>query len=59
MGKWYLRRTDIDEDVNHRMKVGWLKWHQDPDIISDKSATKAKRQFYRTAIQPTMLYSAK
>ena len=34
----------IDEDVNHRIKAGWMKWRQASGILCDKSATKAKRQ---------------
>jgi hypothetical protein len=36
---------DIDEDVNHRIKAGWMKWRQASGILYDKRvATKAKRQ---------------
>jgi hypothetical protein len=35
---------NIDEDVNHRIKAGWMKWRQASGILCDKSATKAKRQ---------------
>ena len=30
---------DIDEDVNHRIKAGWMKWHQVSGILCDKRVT--------------------
>jgi hypothetical protein len=27
---------DIDEDVNHRIKAGWMKWRQASGILCDK-----------------------
>jgi hypothetical protein len=51
---------DIDEDVNHRIKAGWMKWRQASGIVCDKRVPKKlKGKFYKTAIQPTMLYDAK
>jgi hypothetical protein len=48
---------DIDEDVSHRIKAGWLKWRQASGVLCDPTkpppawqtcgvlcATKAKRQ---------------
>jgi hypothetical protein len=51
---------DIDEDVSHRIKVGWLKWCQAFGVLCDpRVPLKLKDKFYRTAIRPTMLYGAK
>ena len=38
---WYLgsmlqRDEDIDADVSHRIKAGWIKWRQASDILCDK-----------------------
>jgi hypothetical protein len=38
---WYLgpilyRYMDIDEDVSHRIKEGWMKWYQASDVLYDK-----------------------
>jgi hypothetical protein len=27
-GSMLQRDSDIDEDVSHRIKAGWMKWHQ-------------------------------
>jgi hypothetical protein len=51
------RDGDIDEDVSHRIKAGWMKWCQAFGILCDeKVSQKLKDMFYRTAIQPVMLY---
>jgi hypothetical protein len=66
MVMWYPRKTyfatwekngDIDEDVSHRIKAGWLKWRQTSGVLCDpRVPLKLKGKFYRTAIRPAMLY---
>ena len=54
------RDGDIDADVSHRMKAGWIKWRQASGFFCDKRIPqKLKGKFYRTAIRPAMLYGAK
>jgi hypothetical protein len=51
------RDGDIDEDVRHRIKAGWMKWHQTSGILYDKTVPhKLKDKFYRMAVRPTMTY---
>jgi hypothetical protein len=53
------KNGDIDEDVSHRIKAGWLKWHQASGVLCDpRVPLKLKGKFHRTAIRPTMLYGA-
>jgi hypothetical protein len=53
------KNGDIDEDVSHRIKVGWLKWRQASGVLCDlRVLIKLKGKFYRTAIRPAMLYGA-
>jgi hypothetical protein len=53
------KNGDIDEDVSHRIKVDWLKWRQASGVLCDPRVTlKLKGKFYRTVIQPVMLYGA-
>jgi hypothetical protein len=53
------KNGDIDEDVSHRIKAGWLKWCQASDILCDPRVTlKLKGKFYRTVIRSVMLYGA-
>jgi hypothetical protein len=50
---------DIDEDVSHRIKAGWLNLRQASGILCDpRVPLKLKDKFYKTAIQLTMLYGA-
>jgi hypothetical protein len=61
---WYLgsmlqKDGDIDEDVRHRISIGWLKWRQAYGILCDKRVPqKLKNKFYRTTIRLAMLYGA-
>ena len=53
------RDGDINADVSHRIKAGWIKWRQAFSILYDKRVPqKLKGKFYRTAIRSTMLYEA-
>jgi hypothetical protein len=59
LGSMLQKNGDIDEDVSHRIKVGWLKWRQASGVLCDfRVPLKLKGKFYRTAIQPAMLYGA-
>jgi hypothetical protein len=59
LGSMLQKYGDIDEDLSHRIKVGWLKWHQASGVLCDPRVTlKLKGKFYKTAIRPTMLYGA-
>ena len=44
LGSILQRDEDIDEDVSHRIKAGWMKWHQASGVLCDKRVTEAKRQ---------------
>jgi hypothetical protein len=59
LGSMLQRDGDIDEDVSHRIKVRWMKWHQASGVLCDKGVPqKLKGKFYRTTIRPAMLYGA-
>ncbi|WVZ91450.1 hypothetical protein U9M48_037618, partial [Paspalum notatum var. saurae] len=59
LGSMLQRDGDVDEDVNHRIKAGWMKWRQASGALCDKRVPqKLKGKFYRTAVRPVMLYSA-
>ena len=56
LGSMLQRDVDIDEDVSHRIKVGWMKWRQASGVLCDKKVPqKLKGKFYWTAIRPAML----
>jgi hypothetical protein len=53
------KNGDINEDVSHRNKAGWLKWREASGVLCDpRVPLKVKGKFYRTMIRPVMLYGA-
>jgi hypothetical protein len=59
LGSMLQKDGDIDADVCHRIKAGWMKWHQTSDILCDKRVPqKLKGKFYRMEIRPALLYGA-
>jgi hypothetical protein len=59
LGSMLQKNGNIDEDVSHRIKVGWLKWRQASGVLCDpRVPLKLKGKFYRTAIRSAMLYGA-
>jgi hypothetical protein len=59
LGSMLQKDEDIDEDLSHRIKVGWLKWRQTSGVLCDpRVPVKLKDKFYRTAIRPVILYGA-
>jgi hypothetical protein len=59
LGSMLQKDGDIDEDVSHRIKAGWLKWREASSVLCDpRVPLKLKGKSYRTAIRPAMLYGA-
>src|SRR3954463_11039278 len=55
LGSMLQKDGDIDEDVSHRIKDGWLKWRQASGVLCDKRVPqKLKGMFYRTTIRPAI-----
>jgi hypothetical protein len=60
---WYLRLMlqsdrEINEDISHRIRAGWVQYRQTSDILCDKkSPNKLKDKFYMTVISPAMMYN--
>jgi hypothetical protein len=51
LGSMLQKDGDIDEDVSHRIKTGWLKWRQASGVLCDpRVPLKLKGKFYRTVI---------
>ena len=59
LGSILQKRGEIDEDVSHRIKAGWMKWRSASGFLCDrKIPLRLKGKFYRAAIRPAMLYGA-
>ena len=59
LGSMLQSDGEIDEDVSHRIKAGWVKWRQASGVLCDRKVPqKLKGKFYRTAIRHAMLYEA-
>ena len=57
LGSMLQRDGDIDEDISHRIRAGWMKWRQASGILCDKRVPqKLNGKFYRMVIRPAMLY---
>jgi hypothetical protein len=60
LGSILQKDGDIDEDLSHRIKAGWLKWRKAFVVLCDpRVPLKLKSKFYKTAIRSAMLYGAK
>jgi hypothetical protein len=35
LGSMLQKDGDIDEDLSHRIKISWLKWHQASGVLCD------------------------
>ncbi|KAL6560073.1 hypothetical protein OROHE_006311 [Orobanche hederae] len=48
---------ELDGDVAHRIKAGWLKWKSATRVLCDPGMPhRLKGKFYRMAIRPALLY---
>ncbi|KAM3340130.1 hypothetical protein P3S68_030000 [Capsicum galapagoense] len=60
LGSMIQGNSEIDEDVSHRIGVGWMKWKLASGVLCDKKVPpKLKIKFYRVAVRLVMLYGAK
>jgi hypothetical protein len=55
LGSMLYRVRDIDEDVSHRIKAGWMKLCKTSSVLSDKGVLqKLKGKSYMTTIRLAM-----
>jgi len=48
---------EIDEDINHRIKVGWQKWRNASGVLCDRRIPlRLKGRVYRMIVRPALLY---
>ncbi|KAL6534459.1 hypothetical protein OROHE_013384 [Orobanche hederae] len=57
LGSIIQKDGELDGDVAHRIKEGWLKWKSATEVLCDLGMPqRLKGKFYRTAIRPALLY---
>ena len=55
LGSIISKDWEIDEDVEHRTKAGWLKWRLGSGVLCDqRMPTRLNETFYRIVIRPAM-----
>ena len=60
LGSIIQQNRDIDEDINHRIKVGWQKWKHSSVVLCDKRVSRGlKSKVYRMVVRPAVLYGSK
>ncbi|KAL4200623.1 hypothetical protein AMTRI_Chr02g254520 [Amborella trichopoda] len=60
LGSIIQENGDIEEDVAHRIRVGWAEWRYAIGILCDRRIPmKLKGKFYSTVVRPALLYGAK
>nr|GEX50182.1 hypothetical protein [Tanacetum cinerariifolium] len=59
LGSMMHKSRRIENDVTHRIQVGWLKWRVATGILCDKKVPlKLKGKFYRVAIRLAIMYGS-
>ncbi|KAE8701730.1 Mechanosensitive ion channel protein 2 [Hibiscus syriacus] len=59
LGSMIHKDGGVNNDVTHRIKVGWLKWRAATGVLCDKKVPlKIKGKFYRMEIRPELLYGS-
>ena len=57
LGLIIQKDVEIDGDVNHMIKAGWLKWRSATRVLCDRNMPMSlKGKFYRMAVRPSLLY---
>ncbi|KAL6575106.1 hypothetical protein OROMI_012391 [Orobanche minor] len=57
LGSIIQKDGELDGDVAHRIKAGWLKWKSATGVLCDPDMPhRLKGKFYHTTIRPALLY---
>jgi len=60
LGSIVEEKRDIDEDINHSVRVGWQKWKKASEVLCDNRIPfRLKGRVYRMVVRPALLYGAK
>ena len=59
LGSIIQQNGDIDEDISHRIRVGWKKWKSASGVLCDKRVPLGlKGKVYRMVVRPVVLYGS-
>jgi len=59
LGSIIQENGEIDEHINHRIKVGWQKWRNASRVLCDRRILlRLKSRLYRMVVRPALLYGA-
>jgi len=59
LGSIMEEKGDIDEDINHRIRVGWEKWRKASRVLCDKRIPfRLKGKIYQMVVRLALLYGA-
>jgi len=54
------QKGDINEDINQRIKAGWINWKYASGVLCDKRMpVRLKGKVYHMVVRPAVLYGAK
>ena len=57
LGSIIEKRGDIDDDINHLIRVGWQKWRNAFGVLCDKKIPiRLKERVYRMVVRSALLY---
>ncbi|CAH9087480.1 unnamed protein product [Cuscuta europaea] len=57
LGSIIQRDGELDGNVSHRIKAGWMEWKIDSGFLCDRGMpNRLKGKFYRTSIRHALMY---
>ncbi|XP_068203576.1 uncharacterized protein [Palaemon carinicauda] len=57
LGSFVNAGGDMEDEVKHRIQVGWDNWRAASGVLCDKRIPlRLKGKFYKTVLRPSMLY---
>ena len=59
IGSLFTREGGSQADVNHRIRIGWMKWKEVSGVMCDrKIPVELKDKLFKTIIRPAMTYGS-
>ena len=59
LGSVVNTEATCEDDVRHRISVGWLKWQENSGVFCDrKMPRKLKGKLYKTVVRPALTYGS-